>query len=289
MTKPSHPIPHLLKPSPELVTESAKELSRSHYALKDTSSSPAKRRLAVEARGYRSRRNDAVTRNQKRKRPNAQKHGVFSVSPVIAGEDPREFEKLHSALIGEWTPSGPTEEEAVFSLADAMWRKRRTQKFVQAKVIANTLAPCHPAFDEAFGLVYFIHLVGFEPETAFEKRSTCLRADKVNYLNQKFPRSNYKSTSEWAEAVKDEIQTVLLPAAAPSLYGPEPAKEPDDLTAGFRHIIRDFQLVTSIIHANQFLEYDLDLQERLDARIARLVKHLVQTKVMKQMLHQTGA
>ena len=68
----------------------------------------------------------------------AQKHGAFSVCPTIPGEDPREFQELHSALIDEWQPSGPSEEDAVFSLADLMWRKRRAQKFVQAKLRAAT-------------------------------------------------------------------------------------------------------------------------------------------------------
>jgi hypothetical protein len=38
-----------------------------------------------------------------------------------------------------------------------------------------------------------------------------LRADKINYLKQKFPRSDFESTSEWAQAVIDEINSVLIP------------------------------------------------------------------------------
>jgi hypothetical protein len=36
-----------------------------------------------------------------------------------------EFIELYAAVIEEWQPSGPTEAEAVFSLADLMWHKRR--------------------------------------------------------------------------------------------------------------------------------------------------------------------
>jgi hypothetical protein len=36
------------------------------------------------------------------------------------------------------------------------------------------------------------------------------------------------------------------------------------------------------------LDDELDVRERLDAGIARAVKHLVQTKAMKQMLGQTS-
>ena len=67
-------------------------------------------------------------------RPNALKHGAFSKVAILPGEDPREFEELHSALIEEWAPTGPTEEDAVLSIAIGIWRKRRVQKFLQAKI-----------------------------------------------------------------------------------------------------------------------------------------------------------
>src|SRR6516164_6851420 len=60
------------------------------------------------------RTRDVATRPPQRKRPNAQKHGAFSATPTIRGEDPRDFIELHSTLIDEWQPSGPTEEDAVF-------------------------------------------------------------------------------------------------------------------------------------------------------------------------------
>jgi hypothetical protein len=54
--------------------------------------------------------------NQRRKRPNARKHGVFDATAILPGEDPREFEELHSALAGEWTPASATEEDVRFAL-----------------------------------------------------------------------------------------------------------------------------------------------------------------------------
>jgi hypothetical protein len=64
-----------------------------------------------------ARLNDGAARHPKWKRPNAQKSGVFADPLILPGEDPREFEALHSALIEEWTPSGPTEEGKVFGIA----------------------------------------------------------------------------------------------------------------------------------------------------------------------------
>src|SRR6516165_403032 len=131
------------------------------------------------------RPNTSVVLRRKHKRPNAQRHGVFAEPLILPGEDLREFEALHSALIEEWTPSGPSEQSKVFGIADAEWRKLRSRRFVQAKAIANSLIPCHPAFDETRGLIAFGYLICRQPETAFaEYASSLLRADKIDYLNQ---------------------------------------------------------------------------------------------------------
>jgi hypothetical protein len=67
--------------------------------------------------------------NDKHKRPNALNHGVFATTAILPGEDPREFAMLYSGLIEEWSPDGPSEWDAVHSLALNMWRKARIQKF----------------------------------------------------------------------------------------------------------------------------------------------------------------
>ena len=159
------------------------------------------------------RPNTSVVLRRKHKRPNAQRHGVFAEPLILPGEDLREFEALHSALIEEWTPSGPSEQSRVFGMADAEWRKLRSRRFVQAKAIGNSLRPDHPAFDETRGLIAFGNFLCHEPETAFaEYASNLLRTDKIEYLGAKFPRENFESIEESAVAVVKEVQSVLLPA-----------------------------------------------------------------------------
>jgi hypothetical protein len=236
----------------------------------------------------RGRLNNSVVPGRTHKRPNAQKSGVFAEPLILPGEDPREFEALHSALIEEWTPSGPSEESKVFGIADAEWRKHRSRRFAQAKAIMNSLWPDHPAFDEARGLYTFCYRMCLEPETAFaEHASKYLRADKIQYLSDKFPRQNFESVEEWAVAVAKEIQSVLL-RATPSFAAVD-QDELDPFTDALRtETIKMWSFVTTI-HMREFLDDDLEQCSRLDARIMRLTKELVEIKAMKDVLRRTSA
>jgi hypothetical protein len=69
---------------------------------------------------------------------------TIAKTAVLPGEDLAEFEELHSALIQEWAPVGPTEEDAVLSIAKGVWRKRRAQKLLQARILV-----CRFAHDRA--------------------------------------------------------------------------------------------------------------------------------------------
>ena len=236
---------------------------------------------------HNGRLNNSVAPRRRRKRSNAQKHGVFAEPLILPGEDPREFEALHAALIEEWTPSGPSEQSRVFGIADAEWRKLRSRRFVQAKAIGNSLRPDHPAFDETRGLIAFGDFLCHEPETAFaEYASNLLRTDKIEYLSDKFPRENFESIEEWAVAVVKEVQSVLLPAT-PGFARLDPDKLGPATEALRTEFIKLRSFVTTI-HMREFLDDDLEQQDRLDARIARLRKELVEIKTTKQMLRRTS-
>ena len=60
---------------------------------------------------------------------NALKHGAYSALDVLPTEDWEEFVRLHDALTEEWQPCGPTEEDAVHSLAKHTFRKRNLHIF----------------------------------------------------------------------------------------------------------------------------------------------------------------
>ena len=187
-------------------------------------------------------------------------------------------------MIDEWKPSGPTLRDGVFELADLKWKQRRLRKFIQNKVRLSTFDPRSPAFDEDWGLLGFTHYLRSEPETCFEQRaSNFLRPDKINYLKQKFPRPNYQSTSEWAEAVIKEIY-LLSVQAVPQSETPEIAELGDKFKEAFREWKAECQVSGTITLASELLEYELKQGELLEARIARKIKFLVELKTMEQML-----
>jgi hypothetical protein len=59
----------------------------------------------------------------------ALKHGGYSATGLLPGEDPAAFEKLHRDLISELCPDGPLQEDTVFDIARLMWRKQNLETF----------------------------------------------------------------------------------------------------------------------------------------------------------------
>ncbi len=231
-----------------------------------------------------SRLANAVLQSRKRKRPNAQKYGVFTRPVIIPGEDPREFQELLGELIDEWNPTTPSQRDAVLDLAETKWRKRRLKKAVQTELYVYTFDPNHPGFNKVWGFHMFLHHLQTKPERALEYAEKCLRAGTINYLNRKCPRSNYKSTPEWVEAVRSEILAVLLPAVPG--YGRREAQL-DDLEKAVHEWKTDQQVAASMCRERELLEYEFKQIERLDGRIARQVKFLVELKTMQQILART--
>jgi hypothetical protein len=54
----------------------------------------------------------------------ALKHGAYTATAVLPGENRAAFEKLHRDLIAELTPSGVLEDDIVATVARLVWRKQ---------------------------------------------------------------------------------------------------------------------------------------------------------------------
>jgi hypothetical protein len=68
-----------------------------------------------------------------KKRHPAFKHGGFSSTAVLPGENPAEFEHLREALMVELAPRGALEESIVADIARLEWRKRNLATFSHAE------------------------------------------------------------------------------------------------------------------------------------------------------------
>ena len=86
------------------------------------------------------------------------------------------------------------------------------------------------------------------------------------HLEREVPKEKYPTIPEWVQAVKREVDEVLLPRARAEV------ESPDHLAAK----------AAEFITTDRILE-DLDLEERLDAMVDRAMRRLAQTKFMKQI------
>jgi hypothetical protein len=144
-------------------------------------------------------------------------------------------------------------------------------------------------FGEAQGLYHFVRELRCTPELDLEEAANrWLLPEKARHLKEKFPRSNFQSTSEWAGAVLNEILTVSLPAI-PRFAPLESWGKVDNTMEELREMAAETHMAMAIGYAEKVFEEELNLRERLDAMIARQVKNLMQLKAMKQMLRQTSA
>jgi hypothetical protein len=212
----------------------------------------------------------------------AVKHGAFAKMAILPGEDPKEFEELHSAIIEEWAPDGPTEEDAVLSIAKGVWRKRRQQKFLYTEIDKCSWDPEHPLFDEARGLRNLLDIMedgssleimerepdGFEYLLKFVIKASIPSYVGIPKLEEAFPREKYESVSDWVAALRRVISGVLLQHSDP---------KPEVLLNR-----------SAEVHTPDVVDHELAVDERIDAMIDRAVKRLVQTKAMKQMLVSTS-
>jgi hypothetical protein len=222
-------------------------------------------------------------RSAKYKRPNALKHGVYATPVLIPGENQKEFEDLLAELLDEYKPRGPSLRHAVHCLADSMWRLRRLKKSVQTELDENTFDPRHPAFNEVWGSLVFLHYLQTEPETCFDNHAKkYLRRDKINDLEQKFPQTNYQSTAEWAEAITTEILSGLQPAKPQFETPPELGFRADELEQALREWRTDRQVKGSIVYSRELLEYELKETERLNAMIVKQTRHCAELKAWEE-------
>jgi hypothetical protein len=184
-----------------------------------------------------------VNRMSHHQRPrNAWKHGGYSNLGVLPGEKAQEFKRLHQSLIQEYEPSGPTERDAVLSLANCMWRKSRLTIYAQtaaASAKVNDVDPLQAALD-------------------------AYKAARKARWDPDPPSAGEQEESREQQSIPEE-----------ETREDDPVKE--------ETLEQQLAKLGTQITPEKLIE-EIELADRLDARIDRLLKRLFQLKTAKQML-----
>jgi hypothetical protein len=207
--------------------------------------------------------------------PSAYKHGGFSKTVLFPWEDADEFDALHRSLQDEWEPSGALEEDAVYTILTCIWRKRRirdkrnldTLAALQQKDLEALSEMPLPFFDTkqertTYALTHrpnsggrprfegkVSHLIGFSSSLYgrldgqfLEMSMNMLGGELKAHLMREVPKEKYPTTPEWVQAVKREVDEVLLPRARAEMDSPDylAAKAAEFITTD--RIIEDLML-----------------------------------------------
>jgi hypothetical protein len=151
--------------------------------------------------------------------------------------------------------------DAIFTLTNCVWRKRRIKQFVAAKVRYRALDPKHPAFDR--NLVF--ELIQLDP-----KHSEWF-IENISPLREHFAKTVPKNVRDLAETA--DLAKKFRDYISEELKSPSP------------RLPHDAKLMRSAdILGEDLFKQALAMEERLDGMIDRAIKRLMQAKAMKQML-----
>jgi len=105
---------------------------------------------------------------------NALKHGLLSRQPLLADEDPAEYDALAVALFVQLSPAPGVEELIVHDVAGLVWRLRRLQRVETALYAVGSSAPVLEALrrsgetDAAVGVAFSTQAATFAVLSRYE-------------------------------------------------------------------------------------------------------------------------
>ena len=139
---------------------------------------------------------------------NSLKHGTFAGNFVtLPDEKHDEFELLHLSLIEEWKPAGALEEDAVFTLAQCIWLKRRVDRFYYQEAMQ---AHDHPD-DQVLSDVDMMATMLTENRTLEEVRQIInLLPENYKSSIERVARSKFNDEKSLIQSLKSEIQNCIV-------------------------------------------------------------------------------
>jgi len=196
--------------------------------------------------------------------PSAFKHGIYSATTVLPGEDPDAFGRLHRGLVAELAPNGALEEDIVLTMARLLWRKQNLATIRIAELAGKRHA---------------------QISSKLFHRNWCNEPHIIEFEN----RINTFLDAITKHALSPEMQK----AREAALADLPPRRDPEAVIAQTRMQIEEaareelgptYRLV-EVGNAATFggLSEDLDIQERLDNAIEKCLKRLLFLRGLKSI------
>jgi hypothetical protein len=197
-------------------------------------------------------------------RNNAVTHGAYAEHLILPGESIDKFSLLHRALIDEWKPIGALEEDTVLSIAHCIWQKRRVERFYYREARGGKDQ------DDIRFVLYLTDLL--EKVQTLEDATTLTSNLPENYqrwIAQEVPRTKFEDDKTWIQSLAPKILELV-----PAHWQYATAKESLEFRAAY---------------LRELTAKRVTLDERLDARIDKLIKRLLQLKTCKQILKECAS
>jgi hypothetical protein len=195
---------------------------------------------------------------QAKRPPPALKHGAYSEAVLLPGEDPAEFEKLHSGLIAQFAPQGRMEEETVASLARLMWRRQNLARFEISQLASFIAEGLEKALLKA---------------RQAEKNNKSRVARRRYTHNQEHEDNTYPYTKEEDEELIAELEKLV--SANRRAHKAQGTSKEQKAAQELCEVAKAATLYR--------LMKELDVEERLDAMIDRLLKRLLFLRGIKSI------
>src|SRR6516164_2783430 len=168
----------------------------------------------------------------------ALKHGGYSVTGLLPGEDAAAFEQLHRELRAAYCPDGPLEEAAIASIGNLLWRRQNLGTIRRAE--------------------------------AARKRYSAIRSQMIPSAKFPFELQYLRDDSIPPDPAEVEAATKAAEERAQQELG------------------EDFKFIEmGDLATSARLLADLEVAERLDARIDKLFKRLAMSKAFKSLSSAT--
>jgi hypothetical protein len=207
-------------------------------------------------------------KREKRKRFYEVKSGDQTEVAILPGENPLEFERLHTRLAEEWAPDGLLEENAVLTIAKCIWRRRWYQRFILSIFTTESFDEDRYKMGQQELLAFHKVLVEGAAEHEIRRELDRQRIPWDYHLLKYVPRHDFENTEVWAKAMANEIKESLLPEIANRLDRAEKAI--------FRK--REIPGPTS----DELFDRELRFDERNEAALQRAIDRLLELKQAKR-------